>query len=216
MTTEAEEALQASRHQRLSGRPHDYRSPGERDSDRILYSSAFRRLGGVTQVVAVHEVQLFHNRLTHSLKVAQIGKRAGKALRKRTLPEVLLQVGGLHEDIVEAACLAHDLGHPPFGHIAEKERTYASEWGAVDGWSRSDRARRPVALPRTYALSRANAGGEGAGACTARWSPHLLHRVSPHSNAKRLFRTDEWHGWPRTNNSLVTRCATSLPTEPGL
>ncbi len=88
-----ERKFNAFRYARLSGRPEDYRSPGERDSDRILYSSAFRRLGGVTQVVAVHEVQLFHNRLTHSLKVAQIGKRTAKYLRTNTTPALLRKVG---------------------------------------------------------------------------------------------------------------------------
>lgn len=97
------------------------RSGAQRDADRILYSRAFRRLGGVTQVVAVSETELFHNRLTHSLKVAQIGARMTQHLRNRTDIERLEAAGGLDPDVVYAAALAHDLGHPPFGHIAEDE-----------------------------------------------------------------------------------------------
>ncbi len=96
-------------------RPDDVREPAERDLDRILYSSAFRRLSGVTQVVSADETLLFHNRLTHTLKVAQIAKRLAERLERRE--------GGNQVDLspgaAEAAALAHDLGHPPFGHIAE-------------------------------------------------------------------------------------------------
>jgi len=96
----------------------DDRSPPERDCDRILYSSAFRRLSGVTQVVRAGEADVFHTRQQHTLKVAQIGKRISQRLKKISAePYVYL---GIDENVVEAACLAHDLGHPPFGHIGEK------------------------------------------------------------------------------------------------
>jgi dGTPase len=84
-----------------------------RDRDRILYSSAFRSLAGKTQVVSAQELGRFHTRLTHSLKVAQLGRDlATRLARGRGTPDV---------DLVEAACLAHDIGHPPFGHAGEKE-----------------------------------------------------------------------------------------------
>jgi dGTPase len=87
------------------------RSPFERDRDRILYSSAFRALAEKTQVVASSEIGYMHNRLTHSLKVAQVG---------RTIASRLVAEGALLDStLVEAACLAHDIGHPPFGHIGE-------------------------------------------------------------------------------------------------
>jgi dGTPase len=71
--------------------------------------------------VGTGELELFHNRLTHSLKVAQIGRRLAERL-VRSAPHVrVVRAGGIDPDVVEAACLAHDLGHPPFGHIAEKE-----------------------------------------------------------------------------------------------
>lgn len=102
------------------------RSPWERDRDRVLYSPAFRRLQAVTQVMLAADYgHLQHNRLTHSLKVAQVGRRIAERLdrtvkdtRRRT---AIGQRGGLNADVVEAAGLAHDLGHPPFGHIAEDE-----------------------------------------------------------------------------------------------
>jgi dGTPase len=86
----------------------------------FLYSMAFRRLTGVTQVVSPGEGEVFHNRLTHSLKVAQVGRRLAEALQKN-YPKEVEAWGGLSPDVVETAALAHDLGHPPFGHIAEEE-----------------------------------------------------------------------------------------------
>jgi dGTPase len=87
--------------------PHPYRSDFERDRDRIIHSSAFRRLEGKTQVFSPGVNDYYRSRLTHSIEVAQIG---------RTIAKVL----GLNESLTEAICLAHDLGHPPFGHTGEK------------------------------------------------------------------------------------------------
>ena len=108
---------------RAKGEGTDLREPGERDRDRILYTSAFRRLAGITQVAAADLSHPFlHNRLTHVLEVAQIGRRiAQRLLRQPAQKEVAERIGGLDPEVVEAACLAHDLGHPPFGHIAEYE-----------------------------------------------------------------------------------------------
>lgn len=99
-------------------RPDDYRRPYARDIDRVLYSSAFRRLTGITQVVSADETLLFHNRLTHTLKVAQIARRLSERLCQDN-SEQLVDGPGLEPESAEAAALAHDLGHPPFGHIAE-------------------------------------------------------------------------------------------------
>lgn len=81
---------------------------------------AFRRLAGVTQVVSPGEGEIFHNRLTHSIKVAQIARRFAENLAEKNA-DIVAAWGGLDPEVTEAAALAHDLGHPPFGHIAEEE-----------------------------------------------------------------------------------------------
>lgn len=104
-------------HKAPSGDP---RGPFQHDRDRVLYSPEFRRLSGVTQVASAVEGDVFHNRLSHSLKVAQVGRRLAERLLGDSLPCVISYWGGLDPDVVETAGLAHDLGHPPFGHHGEK------------------------------------------------------------------------------------------------
>ena len=87
--------------------PHEYRTCFQRDRDRIVHCSAFRRLDFKTQVFVPHEHDHFRTRLTHTLEVAQIARTLGRTLR-------------LSEDLIEAVALAHDLGHPPFGHGGEE------------------------------------------------------------------------------------------------
>ena len=111
----------------------DYREPSQKDRDRILFCSAFRRLAGVTQVVSVQEGHIFHNRLTHSLKVAQIARALTLKLQE-TEPERSAALN-LDANVAETAALAHDLGHPPFGHIAERKlNQLAQRVGLKDGF----------------------------------------------------------------------------------
>ncbi len=114
----------AKRYDRKSGAPptRDQRTAFQIDRDRLLYSTEFRRLAGVTQVVSPGEGEIFHSRLTHTLKVAQVGRRlAEKFLGDPDQKKLAHLWGGIDPDVVEAAALAHDLGHPPFGHLAEYE-----------------------------------------------------------------------------------------------
>lgn len=118
----ADEAAQDQRNRRKSGRPErDPRAPARRDRDKLLYASSLQRLTGVTQVVTPEPGgALTHNRLTHSLKVAQVARSVAEVLLNDAAQHTaIIDLGGLDADVAEAAALAHDLGHPPFGHIGE-------------------------------------------------------------------------------------------------
>lgn len=102
----ATKAVQASK--RKYNEPEDpYRTPFQRDRDRIIHSKAFRRLSGKTQVFLASYGDHFRSRLTHSIEVAQVSRDIARAL-------------GLNEDLCETIALAHDLGHTPFGHAGEE------------------------------------------------------------------------------------------------
>ena len=97
-----------SRGRRYPEAAHPYRNDYARDRDRVVHSRAFRRLEAKTQVFTTRFSDHFRNRLTHTLEVTQIARTVGGAL-------------GLNTDLVEALALAHDIGHPPFGHAGEKQ-----------------------------------------------------------------------------------------------
>jgi dGTPase len=96
----------SSRGRRIPEPPADYRGEFQRDRDRVIHSNAFRRLVYKTQVFINHEGDMYRTRLTHSIEVAQIGRSVASAL-------------ALSEPLTEAVCLAHDLGHTPFGHAGQ-------------------------------------------------------------------------------------------------
>lgn len=110
----------AARRKRLHSTPEkDQRKPFEVDRDRIQYSSALHRLAGVTQIVRVGEADVFHTRQQHTYKVAQVGRRLAQNCIDAD-PKLAKKLG-VDVEVVEAACLAHDLGHPPFGHAGESK-----------------------------------------------------------------------------------------------
>ena len=99
------------------------RTDFQRDADRIIFSSAFRRLHDKTQVFPLPDNDLIHSRLTHSLEVSAVGRSLGTAVGREIVERHRAQLDGISArdigDIVAAACLAHDIGNPPFGHSAE-------------------------------------------------------------------------------------------------
>jgi dGTPase len=98
--------------------PGEYRSAFQIDRDRIIHSSAFRRLQSKTQVFLSGEYDFYRTRLTHSIEVAQIGRSICGWLRQQS--DMLDDECFIDPDLVESACLSHDLGHPPFGHAGER------------------------------------------------------------------------------------------------
>jgi dGTPase len=116
---------------------HSMRSPFQLDRDRIIHSTAFRRLTHKTQVFVYHEGDHYRTRLTHSLEVAQIARTISRAL-------------GLDEDLAETLALAHDLGHTPFGHAGEEALN--AEMARFGGFSHNDQTLRILTrLERRYA-----------------------------------------------------------------
>lgn len=124
---------------RIYGKPNPeeeaWRKPYSRDYDIVLYSSAWRRLRGVTQVTPLtNGLSRSHDRLLHSLKVAQVGQRIGEYLI-HTHPQ---SRDDIQPEVIAVAGLTHDLGHPPFGHVAEKELQKIleedSEWALPDSF----------------------------------------------------------------------------------
>ena len=135
-------AAYATRAETSAGRVHPepdcpMRTPFQRDRDRIVHATAFRRLTYKTQVFVFHEGDHYRSRLTHSLEVAQIARAIARML-------------GLDEDLAEALALAHDLGHPPFGHAGE--RALAAAMAPFGGFDHNAQSFKVVTrLERKYA-----------------------------------------------------------------
>ncbi len=128
------------------GRATVGRSEFERDQDRVIFSSPFRRLDDKTQVLPMPERYFVHNRMTHSIETASVGRSLGSIVGARVLAAADPDWGpaATHElgDLVQAACLAHDLGNPPFGHSGEDAISafFESRPDLLEGFSAAERA----------------------------------------------------------------------------
>ncbi len=113
-------------------REGEYRTAFETNRDRIIHTSAFRRLQSKTQVFLSGEYDFYRTRLTHSIEVSQIGSSICARLKRTS--GLLGEEFFIDPDLVEAACLAHDLGHPPFGHAGERTiHRLMKPWGGFEG-----------------------------------------------------------------------------------
>ncbi len=118
MSNVIDDSWLARRFEKLTKRQHDHRTPFQRDRARILHSAAFRRLQSKTQVISSGQSDFYRTRLTHSLEAAQIGSGITAQLRSK-YPELAQSLFPEDDTLIEALCLAHDIGHPPFGHGGE-------------------------------------------------------------------------------------------------
>ncbi|MFA6467761.1 MAG: dNTP triphosphohydrolase [Bacteroidota bacterium] len=113
-------------------RKNDYRTPFEQDRDRIIHTASFRRLQAKTQVFLSGEYDFYRTRLTHSLEVAQIGRAICSYLQRKS--SFFSDTFYIDPHLVEAICLSHDLGHPPFGHAGERTlHAVMKQFGGFEG-----------------------------------------------------------------------------------
>lgn len=141
---------------------NEYRNPFEIDRDRVIHSTAFRRLQGKTQVYVTGRSDQYRTRLTHSIEVAQIGRSIVNYLNRSS--DVLSPEYAIDSALVEAACLAHDLGNPPIGHKGESRLNELMDpWGGFEGNAQSLRILTDIARGDRRAYT--NAGIQSTRAC---------------------------------------------------
>ena len=159
------------------------------DLERIRFAPSFSRLSEVTQVVTAGATGgVMHNRLTHTIKVTAVARAIAVMLLQRENPELLKRLGGLDHVVVQAAAVAHDLGHPPFGHLGERvlDRLARQRFGLVDGFEGNAQTFRILTELEVH-----GPGDEGlnltaavrAGVCKYPWG--RFHHPDPHPS-----------GWP--------------------
>lgn len=172
-------------------RPNDHRNPYQRDRSRVLHSAAFRRLQAKTQILGVGQNDFYRTRLTHSLEVAQVGTSLlSQLLLKQPAQTARFE---LDESLMEAICLSHDIGHPPFGHGGEVALNYMMRHHG--GFEGNGQTLRILAVLEPYT--------EGYGMNLARRTllgllkyPNTLNRLKkaqlPDVDDFRKIRSDDW------------------------
>ena len=184
----------ARRLKKVTNRQQDHRDPFQRDRARVLHSASFRRLQAKTQVMGSGQSDFYRTRLTHSLEAAQIGSGITAQLRGK-FPELSKELFPNNDSLIEAICLAHDIGHPPFGHGGEVALNYMMrDHGGFEG---NGQTLRIVARLETFS--------EHYGMNLTRRTllglmkyPQLIEilskEVKPESNASfRQLKVDDWH-----------------------
>lgn len=184
----------ARRLKKVTNRQQDHRDPFQRDRARILHSASFRRLQSKTQVMGSGQSDFYRTRLTHSLEAAQIGSGITAQLRCKH-PELSAELFPQSDSLIETICLAHDIGHPPFGHGGEIALNYMMrDHGGFEG---NGQTLRIVARLETFSehfgmnLSRRTLLG-------LMKYPQLLENLSKENkpqcvNNFRQLKADEWH-----------------------
>jgi dGTPase len=184
----------ARRLKKVTNRQQDHRDPFQRDRARIMHSASFRRLQSKTQVMGSGQSDFYRTRLTHSLEAAQIGSGITAQLRYKT-PELCAALFPNSDSLIETICLAHDIGHPPFGHGGEIALNYMMrDHGGFEG---NGQTLRIVARLETYS--------EHFGMNLTRRTllglmkyPQLIEALSKESKPSkaanfRQLKADEWH-----------------------
>ncbi|RZQ65713.1 deoxyguanosinetriphosphate triphosphohydrolase family protein [Amycolatopsis suaedae] len=165
-------------------------TPFRIDRDRIAASPFFARLGGVTQVVSASGSGLLHNRLTHSLKVAQVARAIAERLGTGVdTAQLAAKLGGCDPDVAEAAALAHDLGHPPFGHLGERvlDRIARHRYGLTDGFEGNAQTFRIITTTDVRGPSAVGLDLTAAvRAAVLKYPWARRHRPSPHPSTMRI------------------------------
>ena len=150
----------------------DYRTPFQIDRDRVLHTPTFRRLQNKTQVFWSGEYDFYRTRLTHSLEVAQIGKSICHWLKSRPAGP-LAEDFFIDPDLLEAVCLSHDLGHPPFGHAGERTLNHLMrDHGGFEGNAQTLR----LLTERIFSAKRA---WHGSHPRLSRWHPEIQVPAGP-------------------------------------
>jgi dGTPase len=201
---------------KVSTRQQDHRDPFQRDRARILHSAAFRRLQSKTQVMGSGQSDFYRTRLTHSLEAAQIGSGITAQLRFKH-PDLCQTLFPATDSLIEAICLAHDIGHPPFGHGGEVALHYMMrDHGGFEGNGQTFRivARlEPFSEHHGMNLSRRTLLG-------LMKYPQVIERLSKsirHSTIDnfRQLKASEWHppkGLYSDDNSIIDWLLSSLST----